>query len=161
VIKFIIAGLPRSGTTWLSVFLTTDDCVCLHDPFATYTPEELAKWEGGICDTALWYYDDWCKANTDKFIIIDRSREDVAKALSEKSLPTLPEEVYDTFAQKTSEKRIMFEVLFEEETIQELWEYIYPDKPFNRDRWLQFKDIYMSPNVVERQHEKSKTPTEV
>lgn len=161
MIKYIITGLPRSGTTWLSVFLTTDDCVCLHDPFASYTPDELAEWEGGVSDTALWYYDEWCKAHTDKFILIVRKEEDVISGLAEKGLPPVPDAFYDLFTQKTANKVIQFEDLFKEETLRDLWSYIYPDKPFNVTKWLQFKEIYMSPTIVERIYEESKSSSKL
>lgn len=161
MIKYIIAGLPRSGTTWLSVFLTTDDCVCLHDPFASYTPEELAKWEGGITDTALWFYDEWCKLNTTKFILIKRKEEDVIAALDQKGLPPLPDSIYEIFVNKQADKEIEFSDLFKEETLRDLWNYIYPEKEFPREKWIQFRQIYMSPNVVERIYEKSKASSTI
>lgn len=145
MIKFIVTGLPRSGTTWLSVFLSTDDCLCLHDPYATHSPEELAKWEGGVCDTALWYYEDWCKANTDKFILIDRKAEEVNASLSDKGIMELPEFLTDAFSSVTGHKKIYFEDLFTEEIAEELWTYIYPDKPFNSIRWNELKNVHMEP----------------
>lgn len=149
MIKFIVGGLPRSATTWLSVFLTTDDCTCLHDPSATMTKEELEAWEGGICDTGLWFLDDWCRANTNKFILVDRATQDVQEALKRKGLPELPLWVTAKFVAIEPNQRYFFEVLFEEETARDLWNYVYPDKPFNLDRWLHLKSVYMSPIELE------------
>jgi len=145
MIKFIITGLPRSGTTWLSVFLSTDDCLCLHDPYGTHTPEELGQWEGGVCDTALWYYADWCRVHTDKFIIIDRKVEEVNSSLINLDIVQVPEEFTNIFNNTDSNKRIYFEDLFTEEIAEELWNYIYPEKPFNVIRWKMLKDIHMEP----------------
>lgn len=161
MIKFIITGLPRSGTTWLSVFLTTDDCVCLHDPYVTYTPEELEGWTGGISDTALWFYDDWCKRNTDKFILIEREPEEVAIALSQKGLPQVPEYLYNTYLGKSANKVVLFKELFEDKTLEDLWNYVHPEKEFNKIRLEQLKQIYMSPTIVERLYEESKASTTV
>lgn len=149
MIKFIIGGLPRSATTWLSVFLTTDDCVCLHDPSSTMTKEQLESWTGGICDTGIWYLDEWCKKNTDKFILIDRDISDVQNALKQKGLPKLPTWVTTKFISVEPNQRYFFEVLFEEEIAKEIWEYVYPDKPFNVERWSHLKSVYMSPIKVE------------
>lgn len=151
MVDFIVTGLPRSGTTWLSVFLTTDDCICLHDPTAEYSLDILKDWEGGICDTGIWYYDTWCKEHTDKIILIDRKEEDVIVAMKAFSL-SLPEEVYREFQEKKHSFKnvIYFENLFTEEAAEDIWTYIYPDKPFNKNRWLHLKEIYMSPLEVEK-----------
>lgn len=149
MIKFIIGGLPRSATTWLSVFLTTDDCVCLHDPSATMTQQELESWTGGICDTGLWYLEDWCKENTDKFILVDRDVAEVSSALRSKGLPQIPANLLIDFWDIKPSMRIFFETLFSEETARELWSYVYPEKPFNRERWLHLKSVYMSPIELE------------
>lgn len=154
MIKFIIGGLPRSGTTWLSVFLTTDDCVCLHDPSATMTKEQLESWTGGICDTGAWFLEDWCKANTDKFIIIDRAIKDVQIALERKGLPLVPSWVTERFLYTSPNQRYFFEDLFTEELAEEIWNYVYPDKLFNRDRWLHLKSVYMSPIELEKRNER-------
>lgn len=145
LIRFIIAGLPRSGTTWLSVFLSTDDCLCLHDPIATLTPKELEKWDGGVCDTGLWYFEDWCKQNTEKFVIIDRNFKEVNKSLSDKGIDVLPEFFEDKFHSVTPNKKFYFEDLFTEEIAEELWTYIYPEKPFNKIRWNELKNTHIEP----------------
>lgn len=38
--SFFIFSLPRSGSSWLSVFLTGPDSYCYHEPTADYSPEE-------------------------------------------------------------------------------------------------------------------------
>lgn len=38
--SFFIFSLPRSGSSWLSVFLTGRDSFCYHEPTADYTPQE-------------------------------------------------------------------------------------------------------------------------
>jgi hypothetical protein len=44
MLDFIVLGLPRSATTWLANWLTTDRSLCLHDPFAKTLPEQ---WDAG------------------------------------------------------------------------------------------------------------------
>ena len=149
MIKFIIGGLPRSGTTWLSVFLTTDDCICLHDPSAYLEKEKLMAWRGGICDTGLWFLEDWCKENTDKFILIDRNVEEVSVALDKMGLPQIPSYILDKFATVIPNRRYFFEDLYTEELAEELWNYVHPEKPFNRERWVLLKGVYMSPIELE------------
>lgn len=139
--RYVITGLPRSGTTWLSVFLTTDDCVCLHDPSATMSPKELQEWEGGVCDTGMWYYHNWCKKNSDKFVIIERDYQEVNKSLSEIMVPLVPKELATYFYSIEADYKIQFSELFKEETLRKLWKYVHPNKPFSRIRYLALKDL--------------------
>lgn len=58
---FFIYCLPRSGSCWLSVFLTAFDSYCYHEPFADMSPDQLqAKiaqrpdWVTGAVDTGAY-----------------------------------------------------------------------------------------------------------
>ena len=60
---FFIYSLPRSGTAWLSVFLTAFDSYCYHEPLADMTIEHLAlkfsarpDWVTGAVDTSAYQY---------------------------------------------------------------------------------------------------------
>lgn len=55
---FIIFALPRSGSTWLSAFLSHDGWICVHDPSIAlqdvrHLESVLAQPNFGICDTQL------------------------------------------------------------------------------------------------------------
>jgi len=58
MIEFMVIGLPRSRTTWLSNLLTTTATFCMHDPLSQYTFPELnqytCKKTFGIADTAIY-----------------------------------------------------------------------------------------------------------
>jgi hypothetical protein len=150
--RFIIGGLPRSGTTWLSAFLSTDDCLCLHDPSVDQSLEELTSWTGGICDTGIWYYTNWCRSNTDKFILIDKDVQEINKSLGKRSLPEIPPNLVTTF-HGIEVKRFYFELLFTEEGMRELWEFIYPEKEFSLGRFNLFKGMHISPLYMEKINE--------
>lgn len=48
--RFVITGMPRTGTAWLSVFLTYRDTVCRHDLFSADGVEAGARrLEAGRC----------------------------------------------------------------------------------------------------------------
>ena len=58
MMDFIVTGLPRSGTTWVANWLTTDTTLCIHDPLYKYHLEDLDNIETnkklGISCTAIW-----------------------------------------------------------------------------------------------------------
>jgi hypothetical protein len=57
-IDFLILSLPRSGSAWLSNFLTWGDCFCYHDPMAggpIARLERQAQVTGAI-DTGAWMF---------------------------------------------------------------------------------------------------------
>ena len=62
MIDFMIVALPRSRTTWLANFLTTDKTFCFHDPLAemsSYRELFALKTDRitGIADTGIGYFD--------------------------------------------------------------------------------------------------------
>ena len=58
MIEFMVIGLPRSRTTWMSNWLTTTGTFCLHDSLSQYTLSELnqytCKKTFGVSDTAIY-----------------------------------------------------------------------------------------------------------
>lgn len=56
MIKYIVTGLPRSGTAWAAAWLSTHETLCLHEPMRTTTLMDLHRSEMmvGISDTSLF-----------------------------------------------------------------------------------------------------------
>jgi len=62
MIDFMVIALPRSRTTWLANFLTTDKTFCYHDPLAEMSSyKEILELKTdrltGIADTGIGYFD--------------------------------------------------------------------------------------------------------
>jgi len=144
MLKYIIVGLPRSGTTWLSHFLSIDECQCLHDPSAFFSKQEMSLFNGGLCDTGLWFDMDWCREKTRKLIVIERPIEDVNKSLTKLKFPLVTKYFYERFmkVKGLADYIIYFDSLFvSEDEAREFWEFVYPEIPFDKDRWKELSKI--------------------
>ena len=93
---FFIAGLPRSGTAWVSNFLTTGDSICLHDGIKYisdgYAAAQIASGKRFFGDSGShiqMIYKTLLEAFPDaKFAMIVRSPSDVIESLNIMGLPT-------------------------------------------------------------------------
>lgn len=82
---FIILGLPRSMTAWVSCFLTCGEVFCQHELAEKMPIEDIIDEirspifpVSGICDSGLLMYHEWLKKEFPKakFVWIDRPQED-------------------------------------------------------------------------------------
>lgn len=110
--KFIITGLPRSGTTWLSNLLMANNLICLHDPIGySITPDELFDYEiidesfinypFGISCTSAWMFKDIILDVAIKkgipIIFITRELSEINNSLTQLKLPIITNEEYAKF----------------------------------------------------------------
>jgi len=82
MIKFMILGLPRSGTTWAANWLTTDKSICIHDPLNTYHYSELDQLTAdgrllGVSCTGLYLFPDWVNRHPCRKVILHRSPNEI------------------------------------------------------------------------------------
>lgn len=141
---FILTGLPRSGTTWASVWLM-DGALCLHDPLVTMTLDELSaknyrrRW--GVADTGLWLYPDFLKAAGCPVVLLDRNIDAVNISLTSIGFAPLPKEhvtKFDLLDFPRFENADMFE---DEDVAYEMWSLLRPDKDFDAERWRVLREI--------------------
>lgn len=96
MIDFIITGFPRSGTTWLANYLSTDDSICHHDPLnkAHYRDWNdrlgvMGKKTGVSC-TGIWRWPEWLNEQSSKKVVIHRKITDVRSSMHRIGLPPIP-----------------------------------------------------------------------
>jgi hypothetical protein len=148
VIDFIVLGLPRSGTTWLANWLTTDKSLCLHDPFAKSLPE---TWDAGskrlgISCTGAYLMPGWLCLQDCPVALIERNPEDCDASLHRMGLGT-------TWPLRTAFKRAdgrrwRFDDLWDEDKARELWAFLLPGLPFDTARYRLLKDMHIEPREV-------------
>lgn len=99
---FLITGLPRSRTAWLSVAASDIDSICYHEPV-----ERMASWQGaqaiwsrsqhywtGISDSMLGLHlVDLLMWVAPRTLVVERPKEDVAASLRNR-FPDWPETNY-------------------------------------------------------------------
>lgn len=158
MLDFIITGLPRSATTWASVWMTGDGAHCAHDPLCHthYEDWPTALVQPGVLngasDTCIWRWSDWLNAQAaagTRILILERDFEDCNASLAQIGLPAelTGEDEFNLGA--ITGLHMPFDQLFEEEAAAEAWEFLTRGQlPFNRRRWATLKDVEMQPNFV-------------
>ena len=149
--KFLVLGLPRSRTGWLSVFLSTSDVLCFHEGLdGCFTMQQYKQKVSGKADsnTALIFFDIRKHFPDTKVIVINSSLE---KAISF-GKEEYGEDVTDalTSAQEKIRKLDALHIDFDDinERLQEIWEYVH-DTPYDELRAnelikldIQMRDIH-------------------
>lgn len=146
-LDFIVLGLPRSATTWLANWLTTEHSLCLHDPFSFGMP---AAWpidhrKRGISCTAAYLMRGWLDHYECPTAIIERDPAACDASLDAMGLPgTAP--IYRLFHQAEG-RRFAFEALWHEDGARELWDFLLPHVPFDALRYRLLQEMQIQPHL--------------
>jgi hypothetical protein len=93
MIEFMVLAAPRSGTTWVSNWLTTDKTLCLHDPLWTHHYSDLDKIQSskalGVACTGLYMFPDFVNNHPARKIILHRDEKEINESLKAIGLPEL------------------------------------------------------------------------
>jgi hypothetical protein len=145
---FILTALPRSGTSWASVWLM-DNALCIHDPFTNKTPEELQAFDPGqrwgIACTAIWSLPSFMKSFNCPYVIIDRNIEEVQTSLRDIGLPPILPKFIEKFDLLPG-PRFEHEDLFDRAAALEIWSILRPDMPMNVARWELLCELKIQPD---------------
>jgi hypothetical protein len=131
VIDFLVIGLPRSGTAWLSVWLDAT-----HDPFGKMLPEFFS---GGLVCTGAYLMPDWLEAQTCPVAIIERDHRDCDASLARIGMPPTTPAMRALFARATGEAW-SFADLWDEDKAAALWAYL-KGTPFDAARYRRLRDL--------------------
>lgn len=157
---YLIFALPRSRTTWLSVFLSNESGLCYHDKSIEFaTLKAIHEWgldnpNCGIIDTALIvHWEKLMEMNPNvRFILIERPLCDVEESLKKINLPIMSLGVLQkNLIEMKKNPRVMiiqFKDLDDMEMCSKLYEYC-TELPFNRDRWELLRRIDMQPRITQ------------
>jgi hypothetical protein len=126
---FIVLGLPRSGTAWLSVWLD-----CHHDPQGWMLPEQI---RGGMVCTGAHLLPSWLQAQRCPVAIIERDHRDCDVSLRRIGLVETTARERELFAQVEG-RRWRFADIWEEDKARELWAFLV-SRPFDADRYHRLK----------------------
>lgn len=153
MIAFRVYGLPRSGTTWVANWLTTDKSLCWHDPVEWALPADILEWSArqtkraGISCTGTWLRDWPSEAPT---LLLDRNTDAVQESLVHNGLPPLPDWVFARF-RSLPFRRVELRELLQPGYAEEVWEYLLPGLPFDASRHEQLRKMQIQPSVAEMQ----------
>jgi hypothetical protein len=154
---FLICSYPRSRTLWLSYFLSIPGvCVCEHEAteHAASSAEFWQRAEDVSGQASVYGNSD--SANSfvlpallaarplTKVVWIDRHMSDVLDSMRAAGFNVNPDQVANMIEAKRAawpyiDLTLSFKQLRDEDCIEWLWEFLL-DVPFDRARWLLFKD---------------------
>lgn len=149
MMDFIILGLPRSGTTWIANWLTTDKTLCLHDPFeigsASTWPRDHRLF--GISCTASYLLPGWLNRHDCKVAIIERDPDACHASIQrigfdkdDKRMQTLKRSL-----DAVEGRRFPFDDIWSESKARELMAYLMPGITFDAIRYNQLKRMQVQP----------------
>lgn len=147
-VDFIVLGLPRSGTTWLANWLTTERSLCLHDPFATALPERWPR-DGrrfGISCTGAYLLPKWLKAQECAVAVIQRDPAACEASLARIGLGGLGG--LPAALQGVDGRRWQFADLWDEDTARELWTFLLPGIAFDAPRYRLLREMRIEPKEI-------------
>ena len=156
---FFVVGLPRSRTTWTSVWLSSGLSFCLHDSlYKVDAVRDLKKMldlpyrHVGLADTALAMFADdlLVEFTSAPVLVIERDMKEVIESLVSIGLPvnTLPmiregmEQLIDAGAMSVECRQ-----LSDEKTARKVHEYLLPGERFDSIRWRELCRAIVEPNV--------------
>lgn len=136
MIDFMVIGLPRSGTAWLSNLLTTDTSICLHEAFLDHTIDDLDAMDMfgkfGIAETSAFKYVKEINSHNAKKIIVERDLTNINLSLFNLDLPIMLEPCLDLL-NSIDGYRIQYHELFVYEKMAKAYEFLI-DKKLSYDR---------------------------
>lgn len=144
--KFMIIGLPRSGTTWAANWLSTDDCLVQHDPLyrAHYTAWD-AKFQAVSC-TGIWRWPEWVNAQKCPKIILHRPEAEIMSSLEKLGIS----DAIQPGDAKKLEDIAGFHVHWSHMTTSwpeacRAWDFVRRDPEFNLARWQAHVEMNVQP----------------
>jgi hypothetical protein len=159
--RFFIFSLPRSGSSWLSVFLSGPGSYCYHEPFADGDNVE-AKWAGrpeecvGAIDTSAHKRGMYpvCSA----YFVLRRHKHEISSSLKLKGwVLNLDTELdaLDSIATTFQCLPIYYRWLIEVSYLETIWNSVTGGLPFDRERAEYLSEMNIQrkfANVVARTH---------
>jgi hypothetical protein len=146
---FLITGLPRSRTAWLSVFMTTGSSICYHDAIAAIAEiEECAKLFKsefykfvGVADCGFVFFLDWILENIKpRTLIVERDPAEVTESLVQLGLPrsNIAQIMHAELIKFRTHPLVMwapFESLERKRVIQKAFWHLMPGEAFDDARY--------------------------
>jgi hypothetical protein len=148
MVRFMVLSAPRSASTWIANWLTTDVTLCLHDPVLEHFPEDLDRIRCdrhlGIACSALALLPDFVNAHTARKVVVHRDLDEVNASLVTIGLSRLSRQ-WNTALDRIHGMHVYYHDVFSPETAAPIYEYL-TDRPFDEPRHAQLCAMHVEPN---------------
>jgi len=149
MLDFMVIALPRSGTTWVSNWLTSDKVHCIHDPLAMHRYNELDNIKSdkvlGISCTAIFTYKDYLKKHPAKKLILHRDIDEINTSLVSAGMSGIIHSSWQYILDDIEGLHIPWTDLFNHP--KEIYEYL-TGLPFDEERYIELRQMHIEPYLT-------------
>lgn len=144
----MVLSAPRSASTWVANWLTTDKTLCLHDPVLEYAPEELDQLHCdrrlGVSCTGLALLPDFVNRHLARKVVIHRNLSEVNQSLVSTGLSPLSPLWKGALERIEADYRLHYHQLFDPANAKVIYEHL-TSEPFDLVRFEQLRDMHVEP----------------
>lgn len=142
MIDFMMISMPRSRSTWLANWLTTEKTLCFHDPLRDQALEDLEAYETdkrfGIADTSLFFYGARLNRHPAKKLIVHRKATEVSRSIGDKLDPNCARQLDTIYGM-----HVQFEDINHQ--AKDIWQYLIGDG-FDQERFDSLLQMNIEPH---------------
>jgi hypothetical protein len=153
----MVLGAPRSGTSWASVWLTTDKTLCLHDPLFGQHYSALDEIESertlGIACTGCALFPQWVNQHPARKLILRRDLKEIDESSARIGMPPVSE-AWEGVLDRIQGLHVPWTYLWDRP--KEVYEYLL-DAPFDTDRHALLKGMNIQRDMKQVSFDRSIT----
>lgn len=144
----MVLSAPRSASTWVANWLTTERTLCLHDPILEHTPEEMdlipCDRTLGVACTGLGLLANLVNAHPARKVILHRDLAEVNHSLVTIGLSRLGK-CWDRALARVQGLHCYYNDVFDPTAAGLIYHYL-TGQPFDRERHAQLRAMHIEPN---------------
>jgi len=144
----MVLSAPRSGSTWVANWLTSERVLCLHDPVLEHRPEDLDAIPCdrlfGVACTGLALLTAFVNAHPARKLVIHRDFRDINESLMSIGLTRLIAKRWETALNAIDAKHVQYEDLFVPHTAAAIYSHV-TKLPFDAIRHEQLAAMHIEP----------------
>jgi hypothetical protein len=151
VIKFMVLSAPRSASTWVANWLTTEKTLCLHDPVLEHRVEALDHLPCdrmlGVSCTGMALLTKFVNAHPAKKVVLHRDLREVNQSLYAIGLTKVGPAWDKALAKVDGAMHVQYADVFDPDCAKAIWEYL-TGLPFDEPRHQLLRNMHVEPNFV-------------
>lgn len=157
MLSFMVLSAPRSASTWISNWLTTDTSLCLHDPLWTQHYSDLDAIESekvlGIACTGCALFPEWVNRHSARKVILHRDLKEVDASLARIGLPPCSAQ-WEGVLERIHGIHLSWTDVFEKP--KAIYEYLL-NQPFDAQRHSELRKMNIQPDFARLSFDRAAT----